>query len=164
MTASAAAYIFYMALKLVSRLAAAEVARDIARKIGYTAGPEQLPQDAEAFWGDHFGSGTDGDAVHLLSGSDMAYCFSRIRRRSASYDAPECPSTGHPAGERALLHGSSAKASNRPTKSSTPTSGDLRVDDEGRSVLRASFLTATRKALSPRKAEKTLVPRSETWA
>ncbi len=94
--------IFYMALKLVSEACGEEVARDIARKIGYTAGLSNYKKMQRRFGVTTLGPERTAiyeDTVHLLSGSDMAYCFSEyddekcvVRRTRCSFH------TGHPTG------------------------------------------------------------------
>ncbi len=94
--------IFFLALKLVSDACGEEVARDVARKIGYTAGRSNYTKMQKRFGVTTLGperAAIYQDTVHLLSGSDMAHCFSEyddekcvVRRARCSFH------TGHPPG------------------------------------------------------------------
>lgn len=97
--------IFYLALKLVSDTHGEEAARDIARKIGYTAGRSNYSKMQKRFGVTTLGperASIYQDTVHLLSGSDMAYCFSEyddekcvVRRTRCSFHTGHPPGTGH---------------------------------------------------------------------
>lgn len=94
--------IFYLALKLVSNAHGEEAACDIARKIGYTAGRSNYTKMQKRFGVTTLGpehAAIYQDTVHILSGSDMAHCFSEyddekcvVRRTRCSFH------TGHPPG------------------------------------------------------------------
>lgn len=97
--------IFYLALKLVSEACGEEEARDIARKIGYTAGRSNYRKMQKRFGVTTLGperAAIYEDTVHLLSGSDMAYCFSEydgekcvVRRTRCSFHTGHPPEAGH---------------------------------------------------------------------
>lgn len=90
--------IFYLALKLVSDARG----EDVARKMGYTAGRNNYSKMQKRFGTTTLGperAAVYQDTGHLLSGSDMAHCFSDyddekcvVRRTRCSFH------TGHPSG------------------------------------------------------------------
>lgn len=97
--------IFYLALKIVSDISGEEVAREVARRIGYTAGRSNYTKMQKRFGVTTLGperAAIYQDTVHLLSGSDMAYCFSEyddekcvVRRTRCSFHTGHPPGAGH---------------------------------------------------------------------
>ncbi len=97
--------IFYLLLKLVSDTCGEEAARDIAREFGYTVGYSNYSKMQKRFGTTTLGpelAAVYQDTVHLLSGSDMAHCFSEyddekclVTRTRCSFHTGAPPEAGH---------------------------------------------------------------------
>jgi hypothetical protein len=97
--------IFFMLMRMVSEKCGEEVAQDFARRFGYVVGRSNYRKIQR-----RFGVTTLGperlaiyeDTVHLLGGSDMAYCYSEydehtctIRRTRCAFHTGAPPGAGH---------------------------------------------------------------------
>lgn len=85
--------IFFMLMRMVSQTCGEDVAVDFARRFGYTVGRSNYRKQQQ-----RFGVTTLGlerlamyeDTVHLLGGSDMAYCFSEYNEQMCVIRRTRC--------------------------------------------------------------------------
>lgn len=97
--------IFFALLRMVAEDFGEEAARDFARRLGYTAGRSNYQKMQRRFGVTTLGPERVAqyeDTVHLLSGVDMAHCFSEysedtcvLRRTRCSFHTGAPPGAGH---------------------------------------------------------------------
>ncbi len=97
--------IFFMLIKMVSQTSGEKVAQDFARRFGYVVGRSNYAKMQRRFGVTTLGPERFAmyeDTVHLLGGSDMAYCFTEydahtcvIRRTRCAFHTGAPPGAGH---------------------------------------------------------------------
>jgi len=94
--------IFFMLMKMVSETCGDEVAQDFARRFGYIVGRSNYRKMQRRFGVETLGPerlAEYEDTVHLLGGSDMAYCFTEYDDRTCVIRRTRCAfHTGGPEG------------------------------------------------------------------